>query len=157
VSTRAQGARAPHARFAGSGPPTSASFSAPFRLPRHALRRARAERDDNRGHGDEDSTNRLRVGALSTPRAGLANARENRVLVHRARASAPVSLPRAVRAECRGGPARDRNVNEYEDACAPAVACCRGEMVRVLLTMAEVEWYHERYFVARSSSTGFAP
>ena len=39
-----------------------------------------------------------------------------------------------------------RNIVEYEDAAVYAVGCGHEEMVDCLLTMAEVEWEHERYF-----------
>ncbi|MEO6712612.1 MAG: ferritin-like domain-containing protein [Mycobacteriales bacterium] len=39
-----------------------------------------------------------------------------------------------------------RNVHEYVDAAALAVASGRAELVDELLHMAEVEWDHERYF-----------
>jgi rubrerythrin len=38
------------------------------------------------------------------------------------------------------------NIVEYEDAARYAAACGRDEMIDCLLTMAEVEWEHERYF-----------
>jgi len=42
-----------------------------------------------------------------------------------------------------------RNVHEYLDAAAFARAAGHAELVDDLLTMAEVEWDHERYFRAR--------
>lgn len=38
------------------------------------------------------------------------------------------------------------NIVEYEDAAVYADACGHPEMVDCLLTMAEVEWEHERFF-----------
>src|SRR5207244_8396165 len=38
------------------------------------------------------------------------------------------------------------NIVEYEDAAMYAAACGHDEMIECLLTMAEVEWEHERYF-----------
>ncbi|HUR83669.1 MAG TPA: ankyrin repeat domain-containing protein [Thermoanaerobaculia bacterium] len=38
------------------------------------------------------------------------------------------------------------NIVEYEDAARYARACGREEMIDCLLTMAEVEWEHERFF-----------
>lgn len=38
------------------------------------------------------------------------------------------------------------NVREYEVAAAHARGCGRGEFLDCLLSMAEVEWDHERYF-----------
>jgi len=42
-----------------------------------------------------------------------------------------------------------RNIKEYEDAAVYARACGHGELIDCLLTMAEVEWEHERYFRAK--------
>ena len=44
------------------------------------------------------------------------------------------------------GKLESRNVREYEDAARYAWACGRREWVDCLLTMAEVEWEHEKYF-----------
>jgi hypothetical protein len=44
------------------------------------------------------------------------------------------------------GKLESRNVREYETAARLAVAAGRREWVECLLTMAEVEWDHERYF-----------
>ena len=41
------------------------------------------------------------------------------------------------------------NIVEYEDAARFAVECGHPEMLDCLLTMAEVEWEHERYFRER--------
>jgi rubrerythrin len=38
------------------------------------------------------------------------------------------------------------NIVEYEEAAVYAALCGRADMVDCLLTMAEVEWEHERYF-----------
>lgn len=38
------------------------------------------------------------------------------------------------------------NIVEYEDAAVYAVECGRADFVDCLLTMAEVEWEHEKYF-----------
>jgi rubrerythrin len=38
------------------------------------------------------------------------------------------------------------NIVEYEEAAVYAARCGHEEMVECLLTMAEVEWEHERYF-----------
>jgi hypothetical protein len=38
------------------------------------------------------------------------------------------------------------NIVEYEDAAVYAVECGRSDLVDCLLTMAEVEWEHEKYF-----------
>jgi rubrerythrin len=48
------------------------------------------------------------------------------------------------------GRLESRNVKEYEDAADHAAACGRAELVDCLLTMAEVEWEHERYFRAKT-------
>lgn len=39
-----------------------------------------------------------------------------------------------------------RNIVEYENAAQYAIGCDRYEYVDCLLTMAEVEWEHEKYF-----------
>ncbi|HXE75998.1 MAG TPA: ferritin-like domain-containing protein [Candidatus Xenobia bacterium] len=39
-----------------------------------------------------------------------------------------------------------RNIREYEEAARQARACGREDLIPCLLTMAEVEWEHERYF-----------
>jgi hypothetical protein len=38
------------------------------------------------------------------------------------------------------------NIVEYEDAAVYAAECGHGEMIDCLLTMAEVEWEHEKFF-----------
>jgi rubrerythrin len=42
-----------------------------------------------------------------------------------------------------------RNIKEYEDAARYAAGCGHMEFVDCLLTMAEVEWEHEKYFRER--------
>jgi len=42
-----------------------------------------------------------------------------------------------------------KNIVEYEDAADIAIACGREDLIDCLLTMAEVEWEHERYFRSR--------
>jgi rubrerythrin len=44
------------------------------------------------------------------------------------------------------GKLESRNVREYEVAARHARDCGRSEFVEPLLTMAEVEWEHEKYF-----------
>jgi rubrerythrin len=44
------------------------------------------------------------------------------------------------------GRLESRNIVEYEEAARHAVLCGREDLVDCLLTMAEVEWEHERYF-----------
>ena len=44
------------------------------------------------------------------------------------------------------GKLESRNVREYEVAARYARDCGRSEYVEPLLTMAEVEWEHEKYF-----------
>jgi len=44
------------------------------------------------------------------------------------------------------GKLESRNVKEYEDAASDAATCGEPEFIDCLLTMAEVEWEHERYF-----------
>lgn len=44
------------------------------------------------------------------------------------------------------GKLESRNIREYETAAQHALSCGRDELVDCLLTMAEVEWEHERYF-----------
>ena len=44
------------------------------------------------------------------------------------------------------GKLESRNIGEYEDAARFARGCGHHELVDCLLTMAEVEWDHERYF-----------
>jgi hypothetical protein len=44
------------------------------------------------------------------------------------------------------GRLESRNIVEYETAARYALACGREDLIDCLLTMAEVEWEHERYF-----------
>lgn len=44
------------------------------------------------------------------------------------------------------GRLESRNIREYETAARYARDCGRADLVDCLLTMAEVEWEHERYF-----------
>lgn len=44
------------------------------------------------------------------------------------------------------GRLESHNVREYEDAADYALACGHPEMLDCLLTMAEIEWDHEKYF-----------
>ena len=44
------------------------------------------------------------------------------------------------------GKLESRNIVEYETAARHALACGREDLIDCLLTMAEVEWEHERYF-----------
>ena len=46
------------------------------------------------------------------------------------------------------GRLESRNIVEYETAARHARACGREDLIDCLLTMAEVEWEHERYFRA---------
>jgi rubrerythrin len=46
------------------------------------------------------------------------------------------------------GKLESRNIVEYETAARHALACGREDLIDCLLTMAEVEWEHERYFRA---------
>jgi hypothetical protein len=47
------------------------------------------------------------------------------------------------------GRLESRNIVEYETAAAHARDCGRDELIDCLLTMAEVEWEHEKYFRSR--------
>jgi rubrerythrin len=47
------------------------------------------------------------------------------------------------------GRLESRNIGEYETAARFAEACGRVDLINCLLTMAEVEWDHERYFRAK--------
>ena len=44
------------------------------------------------------------------------------------------------------GRLESRNIIEYETAARHALACGREDLIDCLLTMAEVEWEHEKYF-----------
>lgn len=52
------------------------------------------------------------------------------------------------------GKLESRNIREYEAAARFAWACGRREWVDCLLTMAEVEWEHEKYFRGRVLTHG---
>src|SRR5688572_18396666 len=47
------------------------------------------------------------------------------------------------------GRLESRNIGEYETAASYARECGREEFIDCLLTMAEVEWEHEKYFRSR--------
>lgn len=47
------------------------------------------------------------------------------------------------------GRLESRNIREYETAARYALRCGHTEFIDCLLTMAEVEWEHERYFRSR--------
>ncbi|HKO97906.1 MAG TPA: ferritin-like domain-containing protein [Pyrinomonadaceae bacterium] len=47
------------------------------------------------------------------------------------------------------GRLESRNIGEYETAARYAVECGRDDFLDCLLTMAEVEWEHEKYFRSR--------
>jgi rubrerythrin len=47
------------------------------------------------------------------------------------------------------GRLESRNIGEYETAARHAQECGRQDLIDCLLTMAEVEWEHERYFRSR--------
>ena len=58
------------------------------------------------------------------------------------------------------GKLESRNINEYEAAARHASRAGRAEFVDCLLTMAEVEWEHEKYFracVGRHKLGGWFP
>lgn len=50
------------------------------------------------------------------------------------------------------GRLESRNIKEYEDAARFARDCGQDAFVDCLLTMAEVEWEHERYFRGKAES-----
>ena len=52
------------------------------------------------------------------------------------------------------GRLESRNIREYEAAARHARDCGRSEWIDCLLTMAEVEWDHERYFRERVGTHG---
>jgi len=54
------------------------------------------------------------------------------------------------------GKLESRNVREYETAARLARESGHGELVDCLLTMAEVEWEHERYFRLKAEGHAFA-
>ncbi len=47
------------------------------------------------------------------------------------------------------GRLESRNIGEYETAARHARDCGRDDLTDCLLTMAEVEWEHEKYFRSR--------
>ena len=51
------------------------------------------------------------------------------------------------------GKLESRNIVEYETAARYARGCDRADLIDCLLTMAEVEWEHERYFRERVSTS----
>lgn len=55
------------------------------------------------------------------------------------------------------GRLESHNVREYEDAADYALACGHPEMLDCLLTMAEVEWDHEKYFRGNDRGSSLAP
>ena len=54
------------------------------------------------------------------------------------------------------GKLESRNIREYETAARFARACGREEFIDCLLTMAETEWEHEKYFRSRVLSHPWA-
>ena len=50
------------------------------------------------------------------------------------------------------GRLESHNIKEYEDAAEYALECGEISMIECLLTMAEVEWEHEKYFRERVST-----
>ena len=54
------------------------------------------------------------------------------------------------------GRLESRNIREYETAARYARDCGRHDLVECLLTMAEVEWDHERYFRSKVLSHRWA-
>jgi rubrerythrin len=53
------------------------------------------------------------------------------------------------------GKLESRNIVEYETAARHARDCGRTDLIDCLLTMAEVEWEHERYFRERVMQSGW--
>jgi rubrerythrin len=105
------------------------------------------ERDRIRLIEDEEWHHRRLVGEMLAALGAAPNPwREARALV----------IGRVLGALCRvagwyapmygAGRLESRNVGEYEDAARFARQCGRVELIDGLLTMAEVEWEHERYF-----------
>jgi rubrerythrin len=106
-----------------------------------------AERADIRRIEDEEWHHRELVGGLlrelgAAPRA-LSELRV--ILVGRFLQAACHALPWWI-PMYGAGRLESGNVREYETAAAHAIGCGRSEMIECLLTMAEVEWDHERYF-----------
>ena len=54
------------------------------------------------------------------------------------------------------GRLESKNIREYESAARHARECGHTEWIDCLLTMAEVEWEHERYFRGRVLSHRWA-
>ncbi len=54
------------------------------------------------------------------------------------------------------GRLESRNIREYEEAARRARECDRDDLLPCLLTMAEVEWEHERYFRSKVLSHPWA-
>ena len=54
------------------------------------------------------------------------------------------------------GRLESRNIREYETAARFARECGRDDLIDCLLTMAETEWEHERYFRSRVLTHGLA-
>ena len=57
-----------------------------------------------------------------------------------------VTSPAGLRRWYGAGRLESRNIVEYETAARYARDCGRSDLIDCLLTMAEVEWEHERYF-----------
>jgi rubrerythrin len=106
-----------------------------------------AEREKIRQIEDEEWHHRLLVGGmLAKLGAGPSRYRELRAVV----------IGRGIQLLCHlspwfvpmygAGRLESGNIKEYEDAACLARACGHGDFVDCLLTMAEVEWDHERYF-----------
>ena len=51
------------------------------------------------------------------------------------------------------GKLESRNIVEYQTAARHALDCGRDDLIDCLLTMAEVEWEHERYFREKALSS----
>jgi rubrerythrin len=112
-----------------------------------------AERDRIREIEEEELHHRAQV-------AGML--RELGVRPSRLREARAAAIGHVLAALCRvagwlapmygAGRLESRNVREYEVAARLAWACGRHEWLDCLLTMAEVEWDHERYFRERVRS-----
>jgi len=109
-----------------------------------------AEQDHIRQIEDEEWHHRRLVGDLLTQLGAAPDpARERRTLL----------IGKTLGALCRvsgwflpmygAGKLESRNVKEYEDAADYALASGNAHLIDCLLTMAEVEWEHERYFRER--------
>ncbi|HUP60121.1 MAG TPA: demethoxyubiquinone hydroxylase family protein [Thermoanaerobaculia bacterium] len=118
----------------------------------HSVRDA-AERERIRIIEEEEWHHRRLVGGLLT-QLGARPSRMREVVFY--------ASGRAIAAFCRLGPwfaamygagrLERANIVEYEDAALSASRCGHDEMIDCLLTMAEVEWEHEKYF--REKVTG---